>query len=147
MPSDMSWAYGTVGEPSMWNGPSTVAGVASGSKRLFSWTTSVLRPSTSEARMNSWRLSSLIRPVAASHSTAVSHSSSVSRTSRAKACRCRTSAVISSARRGERAVAQRFSARSVRFSSVTKAMESSLIRPGRNAVRTTVRTADTLHHG
>jgi len=44
----------------MWNGPSTVAGVARSSKRLFSSTTSELSPSTSEARMNSCRFSLLI---------------------------------------------------------------------------------------
>ena len=74
MPSDMSAPNGAAGEPSMWNGPSTVAGVAPGEKRLFSWTTSVLRPSTSEARMNSWRLSSLSWPAAVSHSMAAVHS-------------------------------------------------------------------------
>ncbi len=71
----------------MWKGPSTVAGVAFGSSRWFIWTTSIDRPSTSEARMNSSRLSSLICPVRASHCIAAIHSASVSRTSRAKSCR------------------------------------------------------------
>ena len=47
----------------MWNGPSTVAGVAPGSNRWFICTTSIESPSTSEARMNSSRFSSLIWPV------------------------------------------------------------------------------------
>ena len=61
-PWDMSAAYSSSGEPSMWNGPSTVAGVAAASNRWFIWTTSIDRPSTSEARMNSIRFSSLIWP-------------------------------------------------------------------------------------
>jgi hypothetical protein len=44
----------------MWNGPSTVAGVAPSLNRWFIWTTSMLRPSTSEVRMNSSRFSLLI---------------------------------------------------------------------------------------
>ena len=47
------------------------------------------------------------------------HSASVSRTSRAKSCRCRTSAVMICASRGSFAVAQRSTARSVMLSSVT----------------------------
>ena len=75
--------------------------------------------------MNSSRFSSLICPVAVSHCIAAIHSASVSRTSRAKSCRCRTSAVISSARRGSFAVAQRSTARSVMLSSVTSCTGSS----------------------
>jgi hypothetical protein len=97
----------------MWKGPSTVAGVAFSEKRLFNSTTSMLRPSTSEPRMNSWRLSSLMRPVASSQSIAAVHSSTLRFTSRAKACRCRTSELISSAVRGECAVPQRCAASSV----------------------------------
>ena len=89
----MSAPYSSSGEPSMWNGPSTVAGVAPLSRRWFIWTTSIDRPSTSEARMNSSRFSSLICPVRVSHWMAAIHSASVSRTSRAKSCRWRTSAV------------------------------------------------------
>jgi hypothetical protein len=107
------------GEPSMWKGPSTVAGVAAGSNRWFIWTTSIDRPRTSDVRMNSSRFSLLICPARLSHWIAAIHSASVSRTSRAKSCRCRTSAVISSAVRGSWAVAQRCTARSVMLSSVT----------------------------
>ena len=83
--------------PRCGTGPSTVAGVAAGSSRWFIWTTSIDRPRTSEARMNSSRFSSLICPARVSHWIAAIHSASVSRTSRAKSCRWRTSAVISSA--------------------------------------------------
>ena len=69
-------------------------GVASGSSRWFICTTSMHRPSTSEARMNSARFSSLICPVRLSHCIAAIHSASVRETSRANACRCRTSAVM-----------------------------------------------------
>ena len=86
-----------------------------GSRRCRSGGSSARRastgPSTSEARMNSSRLSSLICPVRVSHCIAAIHSASVSRTSRAKSCRWRTSAVMISreprvvrgapARRGE----------------------------------------------
>ena len=118
-PCDMSAPYSSSGEPSMWNGPSTVAGVARGSSRWFIWTTSIDSPTTSEVRMNSSRFSLLICPARFSHWIAAIHSASVSRTSRAKSCRWRTSAVMSSASRGSRAVAQRSTARSVMFSSVT----------------------------
>ena len=91
----------------MWNGPSTVFGVAPQSSRWFICTTSIDRPSTSEARMNSCRFSSLICPVRLSHWMADIHSASVRRTSRAKSCRCRTNAVMISASRGSLAVAQR----------------------------------------
>jgi hypothetical protein len=69
--------------------------------------------------MNSCRLSSDICPVRVSHWIAAIHSSSLSRTSRAKACRCRTRPARTSASRGSWAVLHRCSARSVMFSSVT----------------------------
>ena len=80
--------------------------------------------------MNSSRFSSLICPVRVSHWIAAIHSASVSRTSRAKSCRCRTSAVMSSAVRGSWAVAQRSTARSVMLSSVTSCTASSSGGPG-----------------
>src|SRR3954463_1504845 len=124
-PSDMSSPKSSGGEPSMWKGPSTVAGVAAASDRWFIWTTSMDRPRTSDARMNSSRFSSLICPARVSHRMAVIHSASVSRTSRAKSCRCRTRAVRTSAVRGSRAVPQRSTARSVMFSSLTSCTASS----------------------
>src|SRR5262249_29289716 len=51
---------------------------------------------SSDLRMNSWRLSSVILPVAVSVLMIVRHSSSVSPTSTAKACRWPTNACISS---------------------------------------------------
>ena len=74
--------------------------------------------------MNSSRFSSLICPVRVSHWIAAIHSASVSRTSRAKSCRWRTSACMSSASRGSRAVPQRAAARSVMFSSVTSCIST-----------------------
>ena len=57
-------------------------------------------PRMSEARTNSWRLSSVMWPVRVRKSIAANHSSSVSSTSLAKACRWRASACMSSRRRG-----------------------------------------------
>ena len=120
----MSAPYSSSGEPSMWNGPSTVAGVAPLSRRWFIWTTSIDRPSTSEARMNSSRFSSLICPVRVSHWIAAIHSGSVRRTSRAKSCRWRTSACMICASRGSCAVPQRAAASSVMLSSVTSCIST-----------------------
>ena len=111
----------------MWNGPSTVAGVAAGSKRWFICTTSMERPSTSEARMNSSRFSSLIWPVRLSHWIAAIHSGSVSRTSRAKSWRCCTSPVSSSRVRSSWAVPHRCFASSVMLSSVTSCIGACLV--------------------
>jgi len=62
--------------------------------------TSIEIPRASDQRMNSWRCSSVMSPVAVSVAIAVRHSSSVSPTSATNACRWRTSACITSRRRG-----------------------------------------------
>src|SRR4051794_31723349 len=83
----MSSPFSKAGELSTKNGPKTVDSVASGGRRLFIPTTSIDSPSTSESRMNSWRLSSVMWPVRVRKSMAANHSSSVSCTSVANACR------------------------------------------------------------
>ncbi len=52
-PSAMLPPLLTSGESGMWNGPSTVVGVAPVASRLLIASTSMLTPSTSEHRMNS----------------------------------------------------------------------------------------------
>ncbi len=104
----------------MWKGPSTVGGVAPSGRRPFIITVSIDRPSTSDARIASMRLSSEIWPTAVIHWMPAIHSSWVSCTSRAKACRCLTRAGMISASRGLSAVPQRRMAISVMLSSVTK---------------------------
>src|SRR3954447_6166077 len=99
-PLARSSPFSKAGEPSMKNGPKTVDSVAPGGRRWFMPTTSIDSPRVSEARTNSWRLSSVMWPVRVRKSMAANHSSSVSWTSLAKACRWRTSACRSSRRRG-----------------------------------------------
>jgi len=77
-------AMGDFGWPAMWNGPSTVLGVAPATRRLLMSSTSMLTPITSEARMNSWRLSSHLCPIAVRNSIALNHSAPVGRTSLTK---------------------------------------------------------------
>ena len=84
----------------MKNGPKTVGSVAPGGRRWFMPTTSIDSPRVSEARTNSWRLSSVMWPVRVRKSMAANHSSSVSWTSLAKACRWRTSDCMTSRSRG-----------------------------------------------
>ena len=78
------------GEATMWKGPSTVDSVASLALRWLMASTSMVTPSTSDSRMNSWRWSSQRWPVAVRNPTARSHSSKVGSTSRTNPCRCRT---------------------------------------------------------
>src|SRR3974390_2895248 len=84
--------------------------------------TSMLTPSTSDARMNSWRLSVHILPVRVSQSIAVIHSSSVGSISRTKACRCPISAPMIRRRRGSGMFFHRWLTISVSFFSVTNGM-------------------------
>ena len=86
-PSAMSSPLAKAGEPSTKNGPNTVDSVASGGRRWLSPTTSIDSPSTSESRMNSWRLSSVMWPVRVRKSIPANHSSSVSCDLGANACR------------------------------------------------------------
>ena len=62
-PLARSSPFSKAGEPSMKKGPKTVDSVAPGGRRLFMPTTSIDSPRVSEARMNSWRLSSVMWPV------------------------------------------------------------------------------------
>ena len=77
-PPAMSSPLANAGAPSTKNGPKTVDSVASGGRRLLMPTTSIDSPSTSESRMNSWRLSSVMWPVRVRKSIPANHSSSVS---------------------------------------------------------------------
>ena len=69
------------GDAVMWNGPSTVLSVPCSGEPL-SVSTSDDTPSTSESRMNSWRVSSHIAPTSVRKPIAVSHSATVGSTSR-----------------------------------------------------------------
>ena len=60
----MSPPFSTSGAPATKNGPNTVDSVAPSGTRWLIPITSIDTPSTSESRMNSWRRSSLIWPVA-----------------------------------------------------------------------------------
>ena len=81
----MSAPSANSGEAGTWNGPSTVVGVAPLSRRLLMASISMLTPSTSENRMNSWRLSVHSLPVRVSQSIAVAHSAWVGSISRTNA--------------------------------------------------------------
>src|SRR4051812_19618290 len=98
-PLARSSPFSKAGEPSMKNGPKTVDSVAPGGRRWLMPTTSIDSPSTSESRMNSWRLSSVMWPTRVRKSIPANHSSSVSRTSLANACRCLTRLSASSLKR------------------------------------------------
>jgi hypothetical protein len=89
-------------------GPCTVASVgcspglsasALAPRAWSSATTSIDMPSVSDSRMNSCRFSSHFLPVAVRNWMAAIHSSGVRSTSRAKACACFTSAVITCLKR------------------------------------------------
>jgi hypothetical protein len=79
----------------------------------------MLMPSTSDIRMNSWRLSSHICPVRVRKSIAVAHSACVGSISRTKAWACFTSACITCLSRGSGISLQRSRTTSVRVFSVT----------------------------
>src|SRR6267143_1402973 len=98
-PTRRSAPYSYSFAPCAKNGPSTVASVAPGAVLWFSATTIIESPSTSESRMNSWRLSSHFWPTAVMNLMPSNHSSSVRCTSRANACRCFTAAVMISLKR------------------------------------------------
>src|SRR3954454_6761582 len=116
-PLARSSPFSKAGEPSMKNGPKTVDSVAPGGRRWFMPTTSIDSPRVSEARTNSWRLSSVMWPVRVRKSMAANHSSSVSWTSLAKACRWRTSDCRSSRRRGSGVLSKLASTARVRSAS------------------------------
>ena len=99
-PPRMSPPFGSSGLSEMWNGPVIVAGVAPAGNRVFCIVVSMDRPNTSETRIISLRLASLIFPVRTRKSIAASHSAPVSSTSRAKSCKWRTSDVSTRRRRG-----------------------------------------------
>ena len=117
----------------MWKGPSTVDSVASDALRWLMASTSMVTPSTSDSRMNSWRWSSHMRPVAARNSTARSHSSKVGSTSRTNSCRCLTRLPRSSRSRGSGVAAKLATTAPVAVSSV-KSMPAPLrsLRLGRD---------------
>ena len=110
-------AVANSGASGMWNGPSTVLGVAPATRRLLMSSTSMLTPMVSDSRMNSWRLSSHFWPMAVRNSIASNHSAPVGRTSLTKACRCLIADCITSRRRGSGMSSQRFRTALVCFSS------------------------------
>src|SRR6185369_14739996 len=119
----MSPPSATSGAPGQKNGPSTVASVASIAPLVWplaracaSETTIIERPRTSERRMNSGRRSVEICPVSVRKRIPASHSSGVRSTSRANACRCFTSEVMISRRRGSLAFANAATTSSVSLS-------------------------------
>src|SRR5207253_103100 len=75
-------------------GPKTVDSVQPAGLVLLCAVTSIDRPSVSDNRMNSWRLSSVMWPTSVRNLIASNHSSSVSLTSRANECRCCTRLVM-----------------------------------------------------
>src|SRR5712691_992039 len=102
----------------MWNGPTTVEGVATAGRRWLIASTRIETPSTSDMRMNSCRLSSHIFPTRVRKSMPANHSPSVGSTSRMKPCRCLTSEVTTSRSRGSGEWLKRSVARLVMFCSV-----------------------------
>ena len=123
----MSAPNGNSGAPCTKNGPSTVDSVApSGIGWLIS-TTRIERPSTSESRMNSWRLSSHFWPTAVRNLMPSNHSSSVSFTSSANACRCRMRLVMICLKRGSLTSFSRASTASVRLSLLSWRMVESSV--------------------
>src|SRR2546425_11036595 len=89
----------------------------------------MLMPSTSIAKINSCRLSLEICPALASQSAAHKYSSSVSSTSRTNACKWLISVCMIWRKRGVSQAPQRWTARSVRFSSVAYCMAPSFVYP------------------
>ena len=103
--------FGSVGAASRQNGPRIAEEVASDasavavgvSPEAACWSSMSARlssPSTSLARIASFRLSSDMCPMRTTKSQAAKYSGVVSFTSRAKSCMCRMSAVITSRTRG-----------------------------------------------
>ena len=104
---------GVSGLPSTKNGPNTVASVAPApppsasvdatapsTTGLLTPMVSMDSPSTSDSRMNSWRVSVVMSPQPLRNAMPCAHSASVSRTSRTKPCRCSTRLVSTSRSRG-----------------------------------------------
>src|ERR1700681_4080666 len=87
--------------------------------------TRIETPSTSDMRMNSWRLSSHIFPTRVRKSMPANHSPSVGSTSRMNPCRCLTSEVTTSRSRGSGHLLNRSVARLVMFCSVVFLMRYS----------------------
>src|SRR5260221_3742382 len=109
-------------------GPSTVASVAPGRVLWLSATIIIERPSTSESRMNSCRLSSHFWPTAVRNLMPSNHSSSVRCTSRAKACRCFTALAMIWRWRAFLVLPRRLTTSAVRLSSLNwRPMDSSLL--------------------
>src|SRR5262245_10078640 len=113
----------------MKNGPNTVGSVAPGGVRSPSPTVSIDRPRTSASRTNSCRVAPELCPVRVRKSIPAKYSCSVSPTSRANACRCRTSAVITSLNRGSADPAKLATTWSVR-SSIRDLLRRSAAFPG-----------------
>jgi len=76
----MSSPLSRFGDSTTWKGPRTVLSVPP--LRSLTVSTSIETPSTSERRMNSWRVGSHFWPTAVRKSIAYSHSWRVGRTSR-----------------------------------------------------------------
>jgi hypothetical protein len=96
----MSPPMGTSGEFLAKNVPITVASVASAQISLLTLIVCMDAPSTSESSTYSWRRVVVICPAAVRKPMACCHSCSLRRTSVMNACTDRTSACISSFRRG-----------------------------------------------
>jgi hypothetical protein len=108
------------------NGPNTVDSVASFGFGLPRPTVSIETPSTSASSTNSCLLPDEALPVRVRKSIAVKYSSSVRSTSRANACRCRTSAPITAFVRGFGLLSKLATAAAVR-SSPTRSIWSFLL--------------------
>lgn len=122
----------------MWNGPSTVDSVAPPDFLLLMVSTSMEMPSTSESKMNSWRSSSHLCPVAVRNPIACSHSAIVGSVSLTNACRCLTRLLSSSRRRGSGVFAKLSTTASAAVSSVKSvAMADRLSPPALEALHRT----------
>src|SRR5690606_21464186 len=130
---------GSSGAPSQKNGPCTVASVGGSGcpapRPAFTpaacalATTSIEMPRVSDNRMNSWRFSSHILPVAVRNSMPFIHSSPVSSTSCTKAWACLTSAVMIWRKRGSGDSAIRAITASASWLASSWAMVRLLFRP------------------